>query len=173
MSKLEFCLINLEGFSRSYHMSRLLRDIYPKLDRYTLNYATFQHLHNTLLCDSVVSWCRIFGSDREELHWKKVVPDTNNFKDRLADWSGFSSEDFREYQKSLVIFRNKVAAHLDPDHFSNGSTPHLDIANTIANKAYSYFCALEDHKIDKLCHCDSLENYGAKAARHLTLRLEI
>lgn len=172
MNKLDVCLINLESFSRSYHMSRLLRDIYPRLDSYTLDYVTFQHLHNTLLCDSVVSWCRIFGSDKEELHWKKIVLDENEFRTHLLSWSGLTFEEFTKYRQSLLVFRNKVASHFDPEYLSNGTTPHFDIANKLANKSYSYFCAFDERYVNRLGRHISLDKYGEKSARHLTIRLE-
>lgn len=171
MSKLEFCLVNLESFSRSYHMSRLLRDIYPTLDKCAPEYGTFQHLHNTLLCDSSVSWCRTFGSDKEELHWKKISPNESRFREDLLNEAGLTLEEFATYRQSLITFRNKVASHFDPQYFTEGSTPHFELANKLANKAYSLFCEMDDRYVNRIAIYGSLEEHGTGSAKHLIDRL--
>jgi hypothetical protein len=68
---------------------------------------------------AAVSWCNVFGSDSEDLHWKKTaaaeVADqaAQDFRQRMSAHTGFTSDTWQAYHKSMLDFRNKYVAHLD------------------------------------------------------------
>ncbi|WP_216599476.1 hypothetical protein, partial [Vibrio hepatarius] len=78
--------------------------------------STFTHIHNVLLCDTVVSWCKLFGSDIEECHWKKIIVDHKGFRDRLFAELGITPQKFRDYQLKVLDFRNKWVVHYEPSY---------------------------------------------------------
>lgn len=94
-------------------------------------------MHNVLLCDAVVNWCKIFGTNSEECHWKNIVKNHDHFRDYLFDRLSISHAVFTNYQKGMLSFRNKWVAHYDPDH-KHKAVPFFEIAHESAVALHSY-----------------------------------
>jgi hypothetical protein len=68
---------------------------------------------------ATVSWCNVFGSHNEDLHWRKTpaaeVADqaAQDFRQRILAYTGFTSETWEAYHKSMLDFRNTYVVHLD------------------------------------------------------------
>jgi hypothetical protein len=94
------------------------------------------HLHLAL-----IEWCKVFGSDSEDIHWKKTpIGNTaqqaiENFRQRILDKNACTSEEWRIYHKSLVDMRGKYVTHLDLKEPITGTVPVFDVALKIA---YAY-----------------------------------
>ena len=60
----------------------------------------------------------LFGSDKEPVHWKRVVPKSEHadFRRDLLAFLGVSREGWRAYRDDLKSYRDKFAAHHDPFH---------------------------------------------------------
>ena len=45
----------------------------------------WQVVYGDLFDTVVLEWCKLFGSDEENLHWKNFVSDVEEFRKRLLD----------------------------------------------------------------------------------------
>jgi len=56
---------------------------------------------------ATVSWCKVFGSSHEDLHWKKTpaaeVADqaAEDFRQRILAHTGFAPDTWQAYHKSM------------------------------------------------------------------------
>jgi hypothetical protein len=66
-----------------------------------------------------MGWCNVFGASDEKLHWRKTPAAeaadqaARDFLQRILAHTGFTSEAWQVYHKSMLDFRNKYVAHLD------------------------------------------------------------
>jgi len=127
----------LTAFFRSYYCFFALHPICEQLDDEEETLLPFRHLSNVLLYDTVISWCKIFGTDSEECHWKRTVKDHDSFRDFFYPQLAVGQEDFRLYQDSILVFRNKWVVHFDP-HYEHDTVPQLDLAHKSALLLHEY-----------------------------------
>ncbi|KJY79674.1 hypothetical protein [Vibrio nigripulchritudo] len=106
----------LNSFFRSYSLANSLESLCGQYDANSKDESTFTHIHNVMLCDTVISWCKLFGSDTEECHWKNLVTDHADFRKQLFSDLGISAKKFREYQLKVLGFRNKWVVHYEPSY---------------------------------------------------------
>ncbi len=89
------------------------------------------HSLNSFLNSAIIQWCKIFGTDSNEVHWKKAITkDHNNFQEVIRDMilknTNFSIDEWKNYQNKMRNFRNTYSAHR---HLSNlPPVPFLDKA---------------------------------------------
>lgn len=106
----------------------------------------YTHISNLLVQDAYLSWCKIFSNNNEESHWKYLFEDHQKFKTFLFDEIKIDQTTFRDYHKSVIDFRNKWLAHLDPD-IELGYIPDLKIAFDSSKALFLYlqieFCDFE------------------------------
>lgn len=75
---------------------------------------------NTHLMNSIIEWCKVFGIDSNESHWKKICLKNNQsfeaeIRQRIQTQTGFSSKEWFDYWKRFCEFRNEYCAHRNPD----------------------------------------------------------
>lgn len=134
--------ILLNQISRSILFSRKLEGENGESKRF---------IKSSLLKQSVIVWCQLFGSRREELHWSKVASKQNVVKpfdrDNILEVTGFTLEEWSKYHETLKHLRDKFFAHFDMDEFST-KMPRLDQALTIteAYRDWLYELLLEAMK---------------------------
>jgi hypothetical protein len=90
---------------------------------------------NSHLMMSVIDWCKIFGTDDNETHWKKSTIGNsrkfqNEFRSKIYKATGLNSKEWQGYHRMLRNFRNKYVAHAVLDH--DAPVPKMDHALTIA-----------------------------------------
>ena len=129
----------LTAFFRSYHCFFALHPLCDELDDGDdgLDLLPFHHLSNVLLYDTVINWCKIFGVDNEDCHWKRVVKDHGAFRTFLFFRIDTDPAAFRKYQESVLDFRNKWIVHFDPQ-YDHGVVPKLDVAYQTAIALHEY-----------------------------------
>ena len=111
---------------------------------------------NAHLLLAVVNWCMVFGTDSNEIHWKKVVidkADQNDFRRRLLADLEMTKREWDEYHGSMTLFRNTFAVHLS----SNSPYPTLPMMDPAMRTAFSYDEWLRD-KIDAVISEPTLQN---------------
>ena len=86
---------------------RVYRDLQLKSEfwKYTIDAHILQ---------AIVDWCMVFGTDSNELHWKRVVSDDHTqsaFRSHLLNTIGLSLEQWSDCRLNMMEFRNKYAAH--------------------------------------------------------------
>lgn len=134
--------ILLNEISRSILFSR-------KLDGEASESKRF--IKSSLLKQSVIVWCQVFGSCSEDLHWSRVAPEQSFVKpfdrDNILEVTGFTLDEWSKYHKTLKHLRDKYFAHFDMDGFST-QIPCMDHALTIteAYRDWLYEMLLEAMK---------------------------
>lgn len=68
---------------------------------YTLNAHYYQ---------SVNLWCMIFGSEKNEIHWKKL-----SLNQELESLINSEITDYTTYKEEVTKWRNKLSAHRNPN----------------------------------------------------------
>lgn len=93
------------------------------------------HSINSFLNYAIIDWCKIFGTNSNEVHWKKATNiDCLNFrqaiKDEILKNTNFSFDEWKIYHNEMRNFRNTYSAHR---HLSISSpVPFLDKAHKVA-----------------------------------------
>jgi hypothetical protein len=77
--------------------------------------------HGNQLDIAVLEWCKVFGSDAEPTHWKKVVPTTGQdaFRASMLAELGINAGAWTAYWEEMKAYRDSLIAH----HFE---VPRLD-----------------------------------------------
>lgn len=131
----------LNSFFRSYFLTNGLELMCAKYDSQNTASSTFTHIHNVLLCDIFVSWCKLFGVDSEECHWKNLVKDEVDFRKYLYSQLSITPNEFRAYQKQVLDFRNKWVVHYEPS-YNHSVVPHFE---HMYESALALHCYLRNH----------------------------
>ncbi len=90
----------------------------------------FFRLYDGCLMDvAAISWCKIFGTDAEESHWKKLFPEDERRQIRSELQSSLENLNlkFGDLWEETVSYRNKYVSHLCLDKNQRPST-HIDLA---------------------------------------------
>ena len=127
-------LFRLVHLARSTEMKRALTEVdaTPHLNFWRL-------IHGNQLDSAVLEWCKVFGSDGEATHWKKIVPPARHdqFRDGLFRAVGVTAEEWDAYWKEMKAYRdNQVAHHIELNRVAN--YPVLDLALRSSCFYYSY-----------------------------------
>ena len=64
---------------------------------------------NASLCMGILGWAMIFGSDNNEIHWKRVIisdSEKDKFREALYNQLKMSPKEFEKYWVEVKRFRN-------------------------------------------------------------------
>ena len=125
----------LYSFFRSMACYDALTDHLGALDSPTTH--PYTHIYNILIQDAFLSWCKVFGANAEDCHWKKLLKDHDSFRTDLYTNYHLSKNKFEEYWKSVIIFRNNWVVHFGPGK-KQKPTPNFDIAFKSAKALFVY-----------------------------------
>ncbi|MDR3629022.1 MAG: hypothetical protein P4L42_01665 [Desulfocapsaceae bacterium] len=82
----------------------------------------------------VIDWCMVFGTDSNQIHWKKVVTSEiaqDEFRQVLCDFAGLPNTEWKAYWEKMIVFRNDFAAHrITADVYP--AVPYMDKALLVA-----------------------------------------
>lgn len=162
----------LQTFARSYHTFNAISENLDYLDKGTEHLVPFRSICNALLADAAISWCKVFGMNTEQTHWKSAVEDDENFREVLFSELATSQDNFRKYWKEMTDFRNNVVAHFNTEYFDNGMTPQFDMAMRSAASAHRYLLKRIPAGINyagPIC----LDSYGKEVASAVLRRLRV
>ncbi len=147
-------LFRLVHLARSTEMKRALTEVDPKPH---LNF--WRLIHGNQLDIAVLEWCKVFGSDGEATHWKKIVPPASHdqFRDSLFAAVGVTAEEWVAYWNEMKTYRdNQVAHHIELNTDSN--YPVLDLALKSSFFYYSYLIK-ELRSLGETRYPDDLQTY--------------
>ncbi|MGF1903486.1 hypothetical protein [Aliivibrio sifiae] len=141
-------LFVLNSYFRSHYSFIALEHYYYELDKDLGGLHPFTHMHNVLLCDAVTSWCKLFGSDKDEGHWKKAIPEVNHekFREFLLTSTNLTLDEFSDYRQKMINFRNKWVVHHD-GNYEHDPVPFFDIAHDSAVALHTYIRENADESI--------------------------
>lgn len=74
---------------------------------------------------AVLEWCKLFADRNGKHHWKKVIPNLDEFRTNLYQATGVTEDEFLEQLRNTKKYRDKFVAHLDNDLRMN--IPELDL----------------------------------------------
>ena len=142
---------------RSAHLKRVLTAIEPQP---SLNFWCL--IYGNLLDVAVLEWCKVFGSDAEPTHWKRVVSDHVAFRRDLLTELAMDEQAWEEYWQEMKTYRDSlVAHHVDPNSLTRW--PHLDAALRSCYFYYSYLIR-ELRNLGDNQYPDNLEEYCERFA---------
>ncbi|MBO6809728.1 MULTISPECIES: hypothetical protein [Marinobacter] len=170
--QIEHSMMYLATFSRSYYSFCALWDRLGQLDEGTGYFFPFRSICNALLCDAAISWCKVFGSNTEETHWKAVVGDEQRFRELLFRQLNVTDKEFKAYWQEMTNFRNKIVAHFDSDHFSKGITPSFELAMKSSAIAHRYLREEFPRNVN-YTGPKCLDDYGRKVASLVVSKLMV
>lgn len=127
-------LNRLVHLARNVMMKRALADVQPDPH---LNF--WRLIRGNQMDIAVLEWCKVFGANQEETHWKKVVPDSerDRFRERLLGRLDVTPEIWDEYWNGMKSYRDNLAAHHNETN-EVSSYPDLELALRSAYFYYSY-----------------------------------
>lgn len=104
---------------------------------------------------AVIDWCKVMGTDSEELHWKKAfdAADHDTLRAGMLAATGKTASEWRTYHHDLLNYRNKVGAHRDPQ-VRIRNYPHLGPAQAAAGVVYDRLERIDTvggPNIDQIC----------------------
>ncbi|MCP4253763.1 MAG: hypothetical protein GY775_10195 [Candidatus Scalindua sp.] len=96
---------------------------------------------NTCLLRAITDWCKVFGPDNNESHWKNVSGEHRNevsieVRTLLLKAGNLSKSEWQEYWELMCEFRHKYIAHSVPGF--NEPVPHMDKALKIAKEYFGW-----------------------------------
>ena len=103
-------------------------NVYSILNDIVYYYIAYKELHNeyqkmkgdrevwVYTCDAYfqmafLKWCNVFGTDKNDTHWKKIGFDVNDFKNILLSKINIGEEEWSSYREAVKDFRNNYIAH--------------------------------------------------------------
>ena len=158
--KLLFAMYTLRGI---FDASEVLRAV-DRLDC-PPNDLLVVTLYNSLFHTICIDWCKLFGSCKEEHHWKKLIDQDaqESFRSDLEaciqralrdDRMGLQGVEFvalADFHRQVTSYRNKFAAHLDTyDNVSLQRYPSVkalrETALLLYSKLYTHLEGIEGVK---------------------------
>lgn len=91
---------------------------------------------NNFIDMAVLDWCHLFGSQSDDLHWRRIVVDAEWFKSEILKSLGLTGEEWDAYWKSIKDYRDKDVAHIEVR--PETSVPKMDKALEAIKLYYSY-----------------------------------
>ncbi|MDO8777356.1 MAG: hypothetical protein Q7K57_53310 [Burkholderiaceae bacterium] len=170
MSRLEDLtahLFRLVHLARSAGMKRALAAIDPEP---ALNF--WRLIHGNQLDIAVLEWCKVFGSDGEATHWKKIIApnEHDKFRNDLFALLGITADTWATYWNEMKGYRdNLVAHHIEMNKPSN--YPVLDIALKASFFYYTYLIkelrllGEKRYPDDLEAYCSAFEEQAIEIAR--------
>ncbi len=155
-------LFRLVHLSRSAQMKRALTAVDPDPH---LNF--WRLIHGNQLDIAVLEWCKVFGSDSEATHWKKIVPpaEHDGFRNNLLASLGITAESWASYWNEMKVYRDNLAAH----HNELNKVASYPILDHALKSSYFYYKYLikELRALGETRFPDDLEAYCAKFAEQV------
>lgn len=117
---------------RSAHLKRAL----TRLEKSpTLNF--WRLIYGNLLDVAVLEWCKVFGSNTEPTHWKRIVADEEHFRIELLKFLRIEETRWTEYWHHMKDYRDsRIAHHWDLETLD--SYPDLTLALESSYFYYDY-----------------------------------
>jgi hypothetical protein len=121
----------LVSFIQHLAYYRVLNKLYNDMRQRSEFWTTTINAH---LLRAIIDWCMVFGTESNELHWKKVVTGKNiqrDFRRHLLSASSMTQNQWDDYWRDMTTFRNKYTAHRIAME-SYPTTPKMDTALLVA-----------------------------------------
>jgi hypothetical protein len=71
------------------------------------------YICNNSIDMAVLDWCHLFGSHSDDLHWKRVVYDKDDFRNNLFKNLEINESTWNTYWDNLKGYRDKNVGHIE------------------------------------------------------------
>ena len=85
------------------------------------------YCYNNSIDMAVLDWCHLFGNAEDELHWRNVISNVEDFRNDLLTFLDISFEDWEQYWNTVKDYRDKDVAHIEVRPVTNVPTMKLGI----------------------------------------------
>ena len=92
--------------------------------------------YNNTIDMAVLDWAHLFGNEKDDLHWKNIVNNIDEFRHDLFSTIEISTEEWIKYWESIKEYRDKDVAHIEVRPVSN--VPKMNTAVKATCFYYSY-----------------------------------
>ena len=98
-------ILVITAFVRNVHIRRAFETVQP---RPRLNF--WRVIYGNCTDMAVIDWCKLFGSDRESVHWKRVVPVSARaeFRRGLLASIHVTLKTWEAYRNELTTYRDNL-----------------------------------------------------------------
>ena len=132
------CLVRNATLRRVLHET----DPDPQLNFWRVTYGSLTDM-------TVIEWCKTFGNDNEDNHWKNLVSDPKYFRSGMLEQLEIDRAEWDVYWHEMKTYRDNVAAHAsnkpEISHY-----PSFDIALKSAFYYYDYLInQLREHGFER------------------------
>ncbi|STX48592.1 Uncharacterised protein [Legionella hackeliae] len=62
-----------------------------------------------------MEWLKLFGNHNDKHHWKKIIHNSESFKNAMLNHCNVTPEEFEMYHKEMKSYRDQFIAHLDSE----------------------------------------------------------
>ena len=128
----------LRSFARSL---AYYRTIHQDCSRLNTDKEFWCHIINTCLLRAITDWCKVFGPDSNESHWKNISDKhktevSTEVRTLILKAGNFPKREWNEYWELMCEIRHKHIAHTVPGF--SGLVPHMDKALNIAIEYFGW-----------------------------------
>lgn len=104
----------------------LATDAIRIIERFIINVLGLRYLSQKVVSDpfgmtislnfsrvAALNWCKLFGADSEDHHWKKIIDQKchDNFRNHLSNNLGITLADFEVIRGRIKCFRDEYTSH--------------------------------------------------------------
>jgi hypothetical protein len=132
VEKIESHIERLVCLVRNATLRRVLHNIdpEPELNFWRISYGNLTDV-------VVIEWCKTFGANNEDGHWKNVVADRSSFRSEMLEQLRMERSEWDTYWQKMKRYRDKVAVH--SSHSAEITDyPTFDVALESAFFYYNY-----------------------------------
>jgi hypothetical protein len=142
---------------RSAQLRRALSSVDPNPTLYF-----WRLIYGNLLDVAVLEWCKVFGTDTEPTHWKRVVADHDAFRNALLTALKIDQASWAAYWEKMKSYRDTLVAH----HFDDSPVTHYPTLDVALESCYFYYSYLirELRRLGDTYFPDDLHGYSARYA---------
>ncbi|ADP98875.1 hypothetical protein HP15_3111 [Marinobacter adhaerens HP15] len=94
-------------------------------------------LINSSYTTAVIEWCKAYGTNNEEFHWKKVFGENSSFITDLSWELNLTKDDLERYRVAMTEARSKRIAHSNMDGEAEIKLPQFDTAINMARATHA------------------------------------
>ncbi len=131
------------NFVRNYAIRKAIRESEVLKD-----IEIFKIISNSCFNIALTEWCKLFGSERDQSHWKKCdVRGFRDINDVLKDVNILECE-FELLKENIKKFRDKYVSHADINEIEKLKVPYLSEGFEMVFISYEIF-ALKNRMYNK------------------------
>ncbi|WP_189421356.1 hypothetical protein [Cellvibrio zantedeschiae] len=140
-------------YTQSYCFYKVVIEYFNENAKSIPDIEYWVHLLNVTANDLIIKWCKVFGTDDNELHWKKTSSSEHyekTVRDLILKNFAGDIEQWREYRKSVCDFRNTYSAHRNIENYRE--FPELLPSFRVAESYFNFLVRapvewIEDHPL--------------------------